>query len=125
MSQLQPRSENSWTDEFLDTMRNVGDPVADDAVGQLFASGDVPAVNSLMRVLVENDQPPANALAPPIRDYLAQTEPLPLWADPAKIKAGETLFWRLGPEIITNLLCYSLPFCYAGRNGVQVLSLTS
>ena len=31
----------------------------------------------------------------------------------------------MGPEAIANLLCYSLPFCYAARKGVQVLALTS
>ena len=113
------------SDLFLDSMREVCDPLADDAVGQLFSAGDVKAVNGLMRTLVENDQPPPEALPPVIRDYLQKSEGLPTWADPAKIKVGEEVFWRLGPEAIANLLCYSLPFCYAARKGVQVLALTS
>lgn len=115
----------SWNNEFLDTMRQTVDPLADNAVGELFASGNVKAVNALMKTLVENDQPPSEALPPVIRDYLASSEGRPAWADPLKIKAGEDLFWRFGPEAIANLFCYSLPFCYAARNGVQVLALTS
>ncbi|MDQ6758496.1 MAG: DUF2236 domain-containing protein [Acidobacteriota bacterium] len=113
------------SDAFLDSMREVGDPLADNAVGELFAGGDLKAVNSVMRTLVENDQPPPEALPPVIRDYLAKSEGLPAWADPGKIKTGQEVFWRLGPEAIAMLLCYSLPFCYAGRKGVQVLALTS
>src|SRR5581483_7387456 len=30
-----------------------------------------------------------------------------------------------GPQVILNLFCYSLPFCYAARKGVQVVWLTS
>jgi ER-bound oxygenase mpaB/B'/Rubber oxygenase, catalytic domain len=115
----------SWTGDFLDSMRQLGDPLADNAVGQLFASGDVKAVNALMKTLVENDQPPPETLPPVIREYLATSEGLPAWADPVKIKAGEDFFWRFGPEAIMNLFCYSLPFCYAARKGVQVLALTS
>lgn len=121
----QPQSQQTWNDEFLDAMRQAGDPLADNVVGHLFASGDVKAVNALMKTLVENDQPPPEALPPSIREYLAASEGLPEWADPVKIKAGENFFWRFGPEAIMNLFCYSLPFCYAARKGVQVLALTS
>ena len=49
---------------------------------------------------------------------------LPAWADPARIEAGERVFWRYGPAIIAVYHCYSRPFCYAGHKGVQVLALT-
>ena len=50
---------------------------------------------------------------------------LPEWADPQLIQTGEDLFWRYGTKLILVLYCYSLPFCYLGRNGVQVLALTT
>jgi ER-bound oxygenase mpaB/B'/Rubber oxygenase, catalytic domain len=105
-------------------MRQVGDPLADSTVAALFDQGSVQAVNQLMRALVDNDQVPAGSLPPVVRDYLAASAGLPAWADPSKIAAGEHLFWRHGPLMIAVLHCYSLPFCYAGRKGVQVLSLT-
>ncbi|MFN7992945.1 MAG: oxygenase MpaB family protein [Bryobacteraceae bacterium] len=119
------QAQSRWTNELLDGMRTVGDPPADQAVGRLFADGSVQAVNALMRTLVENDGLEPSGLPPVIRDYLAQSEQLPAWADPALIKTGETIFWRYGPQVILNLFCYSLPFCYAARKGVQVLWLTS
>ena len=106
-------------------MRRVGDPVADRVVAELFKDGDVGAVNDLMRNLVANEYPPPEGLPPMVRDYLAQADVLPEWADPQLIQTGEQLFWRYGTKLILVLYCYSLPFCYLGKNGVQVLALTT
>ena len=114
-----------WNDAQLDAMRQAQDPVADPVVAAIFAAGQVNAVNSLMQTLVENDGLPPDALPANVAAYLAATAGLPDWADPAKIAAGEGVFWRYGPAIIAALTCYALPFCYAGRKGVQVLALTA
>jgi hypothetical protein len=114
-----------WPDSQLDAMRQVQDAPADAVISELFAQGKVDSVNRLMRTLVENDALAPEALPPVVRDYLQRSERLPDWADPRKIEAGERVFWRYGPAIIAILHCYSLPFCYAGRKGVQVLALTS
>jgi ER-bound oxygenase mpaB/B'/Rubber oxygenase, catalytic domain len=106
-------------------MRQVGDPVADQVVSQLFKDGDVAAVNDLMRNMVANEYPAPESLPLIVRDYLSQTDVLPEWADPQLIQTGEDLFWRYGTKLILVLYCYSLPFCYLGRNGVQVLALTT
>jgi hypothetical protein len=78
-----------------------------------------------MRHLIVNEYPVPENLPPVVRDYLLQTDTLPSWADRELMKAGEAVFWRFGPEIIIILLCYSLPFCYLGKNGVPVLALTT
>ena len=114
-----------WKDAQLDAMRQTQDSVADPVVAALFADGQVAAVNSLMKTLVENDGLPPAALPASVAAYLAATGGLPEWADPAKIAAGERVFWRYGPAMIAILHCYALPFCYAGRKGVQVLALTA
>jgi hypothetical protein len=114
-----------WSDAQLDAMRNLQDPPADSVVAGLFAAGEVDAVNTLMATLGANDDPPPGSLPASVRDYLTANSRLPDWADPAKIQAGERVFWRYGPAVLANLHCYSLPFCYAGRKGVQVLALTS
>ncbi len=114
-----------WTVPFLEQMRQVGDPVADRVVTELFRDGDVAAVNDLMRNMVANEYPPPESLPAIVRDYLAQTDVLPAWADAQLIQTGEQLFWRYGTKLILVLYCYSLPFCYLGKNGVQVLALTT
>lgn len=114
-----------WTPEFLDAMREVGDPPADAVVAELFAAGTnvVHAVNYLMRDLVENDDIPSRALPQHVREYFTQS-PLPAWADPARLALGSELFHRFGPMMMLLLNAYSLPLCYAARKGVQVLART-
>jgi hypothetical protein len=119
------QAATAWTDAFLDPMRQVGDPLTDDAVATLFTDGGIQGVNALMLNLVANDEVLPDSLPAAIRDVLSTTEDLPAWADADKITIGEDVFWEWGPELVLILLCYSLPYCYAGRKGVQVLSLTS
>ncbi|MFL6416014.1 MAG: oxygenase MpaB family protein [Bryobacteraceae bacterium] len=114
-----------WTDSFLEPMRQAGGPLADGVVAELFAKSEVTAVNELMRSLIANEFPEPASLPPIVRDYLDKTDQLPGWANPDLIAAGERLFWRYGPKLILIFHCYSLPFDYLGRNGVQVLALTT
>src|ERR1022692_1673776 len=114
-----------WNDAQLDAMRQIQDPVADPVVAALFAAGKVDAVNSLMRTLVENDGLPPGALPASVADYLAATGRWPAWPAPAELAAGVRFFGRYVPAMIALLHCYALPFCYAGRKGVQVLALTA
>lgn len=113
-----------WTDDILEPMRQLGDPLADNAVRTIFEAGEIGAVNQMMRTLVENDDVLPASLPPVIQDFLTQSGTLPGWVDPAKIEAGEKLFWLYGPSIVTSLLCYSLPACYLGHRGVRALALT-
>lgn len=118
-------SQDPWTPELLDAMREVGDPPADAVVAELFAGGSnvVQAINFLMRDLVENDDIPSRALPQPVRAYFLAS-PLPPWADPARLALGTELFHRFGPLVIMLLNAYALPLCYAARRGVQVLART-
>lgn len=114
-----------WTNETLQPLRNLGDPLADAVIAEVFQDGHVQAMNTLMSGFVANEHPVPDNLPAPIRNYLLQSMELPPWADPALIAAGEDLFWRFGPRIILVLTCYALPFCYLGRNGVPVLAMTN
>lgn len=121
----QPVASARWTDEFLDSMREVTDAPADETVGVLFAEGQIGAVNALMRHLVMNDQLAPEALPPAVRSFLAASGRLPDWADQAKIREAEKFFGRHGPQIAMILAHASLPVCYAAAKGVQVLYLTA
>ena len=109
----------------MDPLREQGDPIADQLVADLFAAGGVNAVNALMRTLAENDQPPADRLPQSVKDFLASSSALPAWADLNRIRMGEEVFWKYGPRAVAMLVTYSLPFCYLGAKGVQVLALTA
>lgn len=118
-------ASTQWTDEFLDSMRQTTDPLADDAVNELFQQGDVEAVSSLMRELLKNDQIIPDRLPPRIQRYLQQSGRFPAWADAGKIRLAEDLFARHGMLICSSLFFSSLPTCYACGKGVQVLHLTA
>ncbi|BBU24675.1 Latex clearing protein precursor [Mycobacterium xenopi] len=114
-----------WTDALLDSMRQVGDPVADPPVAAVLDRGGVADVNAILRTLVHNDQPVPPGLPTEIQAYLAQTLSLPLWADMRKIKRAQQLFETWGVQIAICLFCASLPSSYAAANGVKVLYLTA
>lgn len=114
-----------WTDATLDKMRHVGDPVADAMVAQVFAESGVTRLNELMRNLVMNEYPGPGTLPPPIEAYFSTTNTLPDWTNTSLLRQGEQVFWRFGPQMLLILLCYSLPFCYLDRKGVNVLALTT
>lgn len=118
-------SSDRWSDDFLDTMRGVGDPVADSAVRKVYEQGLLGPANQLLQLLVRNDQLPLNELPPGLRDYLHDTGALPPWADRAKIHRGEEIFGQYAFQVVTALFCASLPLAYAARRGVQVLHRTA
>jgi hypothetical protein len=105
-------------------MRQVGDPLADSVIENLFANSSIDSVNALMRNLVLNEYPEPETFPPVVAEYVKQLDQLPEWADPSKIEIAQQVFWKYGPRLILILHCYALPFCYVGRNGVQVLALT-
>ena len=94
-------------------------------VAAVLERGGVDGVNAIMRTLVRVDQPVPEKLPDELRDYLADTLPLPEWADMGKIKRGQQLFETWGVLIVLCLFCASLPSSYAAAKGVKVLYLTA
>jgi ER-bound oxygenase mpaB/B'/Rubber oxygenase, catalytic domain len=116
---------SKWTDVLLDRMRNKGDDLADKPVAAVLESGGVDAVNAIMHTLVRNAQPVPEELPAEIRAYLANSQPLPEWADMDKIRRGQQLYETWGVLITLCLFCASLPASYAAAKGVKVLYLTA
>jgi hypothetical protein len=104
-------------------MREVGDPLADDVVTQLFESGGIYSVIDLMKTLIVNDHPAPAQFPPALKNYLEATAHIPA-VDQAMVEGGQRMFQKCGPEILVVLACYSLPASYAARKGVQVLYRT-
>jgi hypothetical protein len=113
-----------WDDTLLDNMHQLGDPVADAVIAEIFAANEVQGVNQLMRSLVVNEFVEPADLPPVVHQYLAETDQLPPWANPGLLADAERVFFRYGPSAILALLCYGLPFDYLGHEGVKVLAMT-
>ncbi len=121
-----------FTDEFLDELRTVGDPDADalvvaflDRVG-IDVDGDglddrtgrpVDAVfQAMLRSPVGSDDHD-----PPIVEFVGRATPLPEWADTAKMRIGQELFWTYAPQFGLGLWMASIPSGYAGARDAIVL----
>jgi hypothetical protein len=117
-------SDTRWSNEFLDQMRQVGDPVADGVIATVVDTDETTAVDKIMAHLIFNDDLVPENLPVGVREYLQQTAHLPAWADPAQIAMAQDLFLTYAPEIVLLLFYSSLPTAYAARKGAQVLAIT-
>jgi hypothetical protein len=114
-----------WTDAYLDSMRQVGDPDADQAIAAVFAESNQQAqsVLNVIESLVRNTTPTPENLPAALHGYLDMTSRVPPPVLP-RIKLGEDAFAEHGPEVLCLLACYSLPAAYGARRGAQVLVRT-
>lgn len=118
---------------LLESMRFEADPLADDTVRQLFASGiGMSRVHELLTHLIRRGPPP-DELLPEAGDqaaraalepYLAHCQTLPPWADRAVIGRAGALFAEHGMLAFSVLGCASLPVGYAAPEAARVLGFT-
>lgn len=118
--------DQTFTDDFLESMRQVGDPPADAVISALFAQGEegVKRASLFLRGLVENDDLPAELMEPTLRDFLQVTQP-PSWADTSRFEIAARTFRRYAPHMVTVLNLYALPMTYTAAKGVKVLARTN
>lgn len=115
---------NKWTNRFLDPMRELTDPLADEVVAAVIQSGGLEAFDQMIRHLVNNRDEIPTSLPQPVHDFFEQTKILPDWADQEKIIQGEQVFDLYGPEMIMMLFFVSLPAAYATKKGSHVLAIS-
>ncbi|MEU5299437.1 oxygenase MpaB family protein [Streptomyces noursei] len=111
-----------WTDELLDRMRKAGDPAADAAIEETYASGEQERVRQALHGFGRNGDAVPDGLPPQLQRYFEQSAVLPDWADPALMDRGRSLLGRYEALVVSTLLCGSLPFCYGCGDGAQVLA---
>lgn len=122
---------SSIDEHVLQQFRYQTDPLADEVVKQIIQSGDEAHINEIFALLVQNDSIGAKSfdelnpkLASLLLDYFERTAVLPEWIEEDKIKVGEAVFSRLGPEVFMLLNVSSLPMCYTCAHGAEVLYAT-
>jgi len=107
------------TDDKLNAMRMVCDPVVDEVIARYFASASKEDVGALMHTLFRQGVLPA--AHPLVARYTAALDG---WPEPpigAAVARGQRLFELYGPEILLTLGSYAVPLAYAAANGVQVI----
>ena len=117
-------TDDRWSDEFLNAMRQVTDPVADNVIGDVVDRHDAQTMNRILRSLVEDDEIVPDDLPPRVHEFLDETATLPDWADSQLIARGQNTFLLRAPETVLLLFYASLPSAYASCKGAQVLHMT-
>jgi hypothetical protein len=105
------------TDEWLDSMRRIGDPVLDPILKDHLGSGSRKAGPLLATLFRASGLPEEDPL---VADAIAHLTPVEL-DDRRRLEHGQRLFTLFGPEILLILGSCSLPLAYAAGNGVQVV----
>jgi hypothetical protein len=119
------RTLDPLDDDRLDRLRQTGDPEADELAADLRARHPDLDERDVVRLVLDQIVAGPRATEEAVRDWLLGGPPLPEWADPALIKAGQEFFGDWPMPIASSLFCVSLPSAYAAADGVQVLAMTS
>jgi hypothetical protein len=117
-------SKFSFTNEQLEAFRSHSDPLADNVIKKIMASGSGRTISELFDKMIKNNDFKDAELPSEVAEYFNNTHALPTWADQDKIKIGQDVFAEFGPEICLLLMCKSLPEAYACKKGAEVLYQT-
>jgi hypothetical protein len=106
------------SDEWLNHMRNQGDPVVDSLVDEQFRSHGPKAMAVLMAALDRHGRMPQGN--PLVADYVASLPKAPS-TDIELVSKGQRLFSLFGPEVFLILGSYALPLAFASGDGIQAI----
>lgn len=118
---IKQKEGTEWTPDLLDNKRKKADPFADDTVAFFMANNKEAAVNHLFRAIVTNSDKMPEGTHPNIADFFNQSATLPDWADKDLLTLGQQIYVRHGLPIAMLLFYKSLPECYTGAKGAEVL----
>ena len=114
-------SAQSWPPEFLESKRKITDPIADKVINALMTTDNPEHINSFFMLIRDNNQKLPLGLHPELKNYFELTSILPDWADHDMLKFGQQIYIEHGLFIGMLLFYKSLPECYTGAKGAEVL----
>lgn len=123
-SSVRIQPTRSFSDSLLAQFRQQGDASADTVVGSVVAEGGPVALRSLMQWLGDTESFSLAGQPEAVAGFWRDFAHLPDWAEPARMARAMTFFKKHAGAIGLILGCYSLPYCYLGADGAQVLWLT-
>ena len=118
--------EGQWSDDaFLDRLRQIGDPAADQAVAGLIAAGRTKDVSAIFKTLRANDDPLPPDAPQAYRDFAAAFGGLPPHLDVGRLDRGGTAFYRNALPAVVAMLASSLPRGYAAACLGEILTVSN
>lgn len=113
-----------YTDEFMEALRQVGDPSLDPIMQGLVAGKGLEAVNAALRTAVTNARAVPESLPADLREWLAREARLPDGVDRKRLDRASAFFVDHAVSLSAILGLASLPECYAAKKGVKALHAT-
>lgn len=113
-----------FSDNLLHGYRQQRDPPADAVITTVVEQGGRKGLSALMGWLADAANLDISVQPVVVQSFFAEFNRLPSWANPIRMQRGMAFFQQHSRAISLILGCYSLPYCYLGANGAQVLWLT-
>lgn len=113
-----------FSDNRLHDYRRQGDPSADAVISTVVNQAGREGLQALMGWLANAAHLDISEQPVVVQSFFAEFSRLPTWADAIRMQRGMAFFQQHSRAISLILGCYSLPYCYLGANGAQVLWLT-
>ena len=98
-----------WSPSFLDSMREIGDPVTDPMIAEVLASEGEIGLIKLNDFLQTWEAPINDDVSPIVREFLEAPVVYPEWVDHDLINQASELFKDHGPQMLLILMMKSLP----------------
>ncbi len=108
----------------VEALKYQGDPLADQVIADLVASGRVGVVNEVLAHFRANDQPFPDELPESVRAFLVATDTPPAWADLDRVARAYEFFVDDGVHVAAVLSFGAMVNCYAQPRPSRVLALT-
>jgi hypothetical protein len=108
----------------VEALKFQGDPLADDVIAHLAATGQIGVVNEVLAHFRANDQPVPEQLPPAVRAFLVATDNPPEWADLDRVARAYEFFVDDGVHVASVLTFGSMVNCYAQPRASRALRLT-
>jgi len=108
----------------VEALKFHGDPLADQVIADLVATGQVDAVNEVLGQFRDNDQLIPENLPESARAYLVATDNPPSWADLDRVARAYEFFVDDGVHVASVLSFGAMVNCYAQPRPSRVLTLT-
>lgn len=114
-----------FSDELLDSLRCVADPLADLAIAELGRGGQARLVSALVPRLVAVPAPSPGGLPTGIEAWLQEHAKLPAWADRERLNRASALWVKRGVTMAMILGTASLAECYAASRGIRAITFSN
>jgi ER-bound oxygenase mpaB/B'/Rubber oxygenase, catalytic domain len=111
----------TFTNQFLDAQRLIGDPEADQLISEIFTTGKQTILYQVLKLDAKDYHAQSNSS---IKNFLTSRKENPSWFNSKRLQNGQLLFKHYALEMMALLGAMSLPYCYAASPGNKALYLS-